>query len=192
MDIAKIYRTVFDAAKRAAIVSPNVSFESALSELCKNYEVDRAGLIDLFENGEYWHSLQILNTAAAERYCFFFLDSVNDSDEIDRFIRKIEETTQGDWQVSSSSIVQRDGQWTLDIADNYSGASISLPEEGYFVGEEAVANIFSYVDSLSLDGKVLTRGANSQDAYYLPRNLVSELSELNVLDAQGDPASEFY
>jgi hypothetical protein len=173
-------------------VSPSVSFESALSDLCENYEVDQVGLIDLFENGEYWHSLQILNTAAAERYCFFFLDSVNDGDEIDRLIRKIEKTTQGDWQVSNSSIEQRDGQWTLDIADNHSGASISLPEEGYLVGEEAVANILSYVNSLSLDGQVVTRGANSQDAYYLPRNLVSELSDLNILDAQGDPASEFY
>lgn len=193
MNIRDIYREVFLLAEIEGLVEEGMTFEFAMQQHCENYDGrSEEELFKLFSENEYWHSLQLLNYSSPQLHCSYFVSSVNDGEEIQGFVNKIDSITQGDWVTSDASIVSSSGTWKLIISDNFSGTTVDLPEEGYSVGEEVISQILTYVNSLELGGVVVLRGADRTDAYYLPKTFVEHLRTRSLFDKQGNPASEFY
>jgi hypothetical protein len=192
MDVKQTFQRIYSIAEEEGFIENELSFDSAISKMIQNYEQESADeLFRMFDEGEYWHALMILQYAFPARYYSYFLDFIEDGDDIEKFVRHIEAITCGDWVISEVSIDQIDDQWNLTINDNFSGTVLALPEEAYSVAEEATQSVISYVNSLPLDNRIEQRFSSSVDAFYLPVKLIERLQTESLLGLQGDPASAF-
>ncbi len=192
MDLKQVFEQVYSIADEQGLIEDDRSFDSALSDMLQNFECETSvDLFSMFDEGEYWHSLMILQYALPQRYYSYFLDYIEDGEAIENFVRSIETITLGNWVVSEVSIDQVDGKWKLKIDDNFPGTVLDLPEEGYAVAEEATQAIVSYINSLQLPGKIEQRFSSYVEAFYLPVQFIDRLKAEDLLDLQADPASAF-
>ena len=192
MDIINTFKLVHKTAAEENIIKENKSFEAALSELCSNFETDTDGLLELFGNGEYWHSLMILDFLMPGNLCISCIDMISDYEDVDKFIRKLANITNNDWAISDITFDNSDDVLYIQINDNLTSPRLEIPGVSYSLGEEAMNILFTYLNSQFEKNTILSRGIDCPNIYYLPNDFIQKLKDRDVFDAQGDPESVFY